>query len=332
MRVTFFHAGAGQVGSAAGIDPDREPGRFVRGEHAWTVQTWARLARAGFPVELADRPPRDGIVVFHAKERRILARALPLRADLVLVGIRADSSSPGLADVEVLQNGHFADGRRRVFIPSWPQPGLVPRDPTRGETIGRVAFKGFARNLDAAFHTAAWGELLAGRGIEWVFDAVEFQRHRELEGSVAWHDYSAVDVVVAVRPPDRRLHTAKPAAKLTNAWLAGVPALLGPEVAYRELRRSELDYLEVSDLDEARAAVRRLQEHPGLYREMVDNGRRRAPEFDCPALVERWRALLFDRLPAFAASSEGRRLRRLPIPLKALARRLGRPFSSRPAR
>ena len=296
------------------------------------MQTWARLARAGLPVTLADRAPRDGLVVFHAKERHALARTLAWRADITLVGIRADSRSPALADVEVVQNGRFADGHRRVFIPSWPQPGLVPRAPSRGDVIRRVAYKGFARNLDAAFRSAQWSAFLAARGIEWVFDAVEYERHRDAAAPVAWHDYSAVDLVVAVRPKDHRLHTAKPASKLVNAWRAGVPALLGAEVAFRELRRSDLDYLEVAALDEARAAVVRLQERPDLYRAMIENGYRRVTEFGNETLVERWRALLFDELPAFADSPRGTRLRRVPIPVRALLRRLARPFALHPGR
>src|SRR5436309_1927650 len=81
-------------------------------------------------------------------------------------------------------------------------------------------------------------------------------------------------LVLAVRPEGRS--TNKPASKLVNAWLAGVPALLGPEIAYRELRRSELDYCEVSSLAEAQAAVDRLLGDPGLYNAMVENGRARA--------------------------------------------------------
>ena len=38
----------------------------------------------------------------------------------------------------------------------------------------------------------------------------------------------------------------KPPSKLFNSWLAGVPAVLGHESAYRAERRSDLDYIEVS--------------------------------------------------------------------------------------
>ncbi len=332
MEVTFFHSRAHEFGPPAAIDPDREPHRFERGEHAWTVQTYVRLARAGLPVSLADRAPAHGIVVFHAKERRELMRSLPAGADVLLVAIRADNGECRAADVEVVQNGRFADGRRRVFIPFWPQPGLVPRDPGRGETIRRAAFKGFTRNLANELRSPAWRDYLASLHIEWVLDGMDYRDHLSGRDGLRWADYRDIDLVVAVREPDPRLHTEKPAAKLYNAWAAGVPAVLGHEHAYRELRNSELDYLEVDGLAGAQAAVARLRADPGLFRQMVEHGRRRAGEFSPERILERWRTLLFSDLPAFAASRRGRLLRRIPVPLKAVARAVSRRLAVRPRR
>ncbi|MBI4916623.1 MAG: hypothetical protein HY825_12315 [Acidobacteria bacterium] len=332
MEVTFFHSGAREFGPPAAIDPDREPHRFERGEHAWTVQTCVRLARAGLPVSLADRAPSHGIVVFHAKERRELLRSLPARADVLLVGIRADNGECRAADAEVVQNGRFADGRRRVFIPFWPQPGLVPRDPGRGATIRRAAFKGFTRNLASELRSPAWSGFLDSLGIDWVLDGMDFHDHLNGRDGLRWADYRDIDLVVAVRETDLRLHTEKPAAKLYNAWAAGVPAVLGCEHAYRELRHSELDYLEVADLAGAQAAVARLLGDPALYRRMVEHGRRRAGEFAPERILERWRTLLFSELPAFAATPRGRLLRRLPVRVKAVARAVTRRLAVRPRR
>jgi hypothetical protein len=332
MEVAFFHSGALEFGPPNAIDPDREPNRFERGEHAWTVQTCVRLARAGLPVSLADRAPARGIVVFHAKERRDLLRSLPAGADVLLVAIRADNGECRAADVEVVQNGRFADGRRRVFIPFWPQPGLVPRDSSRGETIRRAAFKGFTRNLAQELRSPAWSSFLASLRIEWVLDGVDYHDHVAGHDGLRWADYRDVDLVVALREPDARLHTGKPAAKLYNAWFAGVPAVLGPEHAYREMRQSELDFLEVEGLAGAQAAVVRLLADPGLYRRMVEHGRRRAAEFTAERIVEHWRTLLFSELPAFADSPRGRLFRRIPVPLKAVVRVASRLIAMRPRR
>jgi len=329
MRCTFFLAGE-DLESLSRIDPDRDWRELQTGERAWILQTWLRLRRAGHPVELSGTAPEDGLVVFHAKQKRELLRQRSRLRNAILVGARADNREPLIADFEILQNGCFADGRRRFFMPHWPQSGLIPRDPDRGERIERIAYKGFAANLHPAFRAPAWTDFLAAEGIEWVVDAAAFAGRNRLD--LDWPDFRTVDLVLAVRPEERKLRRSKPATKLVNAWLAGVPALLGPELAFRELRRSELDYLEVASVAEAREAVLRLRRDPGLYRAMVDNGLQRGVEFAPEALVPRWAELLFETIPALAEERRSRLVRRLPLPARAAGRWLARTVTLRPAR
>jgi hypothetical protein len=79
---------------------------------------------------------------------------------------------------------------------------------------------------------------------------------------------------------------------LVNAWQAGCVAFVGPEAGYRDERRSELDYFEVSNASEALAGMQRLAREPGLYRAMVENGRRRALEHTPDAIATVWRETL----------------------------------------
>jgi hypothetical protein len=329
MPVTFFLPGEPDLERLRGLDPERDWSALVRGEHAWILQTYLRLRGAGRPVELLGVPPRAGLVVYHAKHGRALMRhALRLGA-AVLVGVRADNREPTSADFQVLQNRVWDDGRSRFYVPHWPQSGLLPRDPARGTRIARVAYKGFARNLHPDFRGAAWREFLGRRGLEWAVDAVEFAEAETDVARLAWPDFRTADLLLAVRPPERGGHTGKPATKLVNAWLAGVPALLGPEPAYRELRRSDLDYLEVASVADAMAAVDRLLATPDLYRAMVEHGRERGREFTAEAIVPRWIDLLWNRIPALAPH---RPLRRLPPLLRPPVRRLRRILEGRPAR
>jgi hypothetical protein len=332
VRVAFFLEGERDLEALRRIDPDREYQGLQRGDRAWVLQTYLRLARAGHPVELVGQPPRDGLIVFHVKNRRALARRLERGSGVLLLGIRADNREAAICDFEVVQNGRFADGRRRFFVPSWPQPALKPRHPDRGTAIRRIAFKGFSRNLDPAFLQPRWSSFLACLDIAWDVHAGEYAGTRTDHVALGWDDYREVDLALAVRPHDRRLHTSKPASKLVNSWIAGVPALLGAEFAYRELRRSPLDYVEIANVEEAEAAVERLRSDPDLYRAMVENGRVRAREFTIDRLTERWRELLFETLPSLAESPRGRRLRHTPLLVKRAGRRLGRLLSLRPAR
>jgi len=328
MKITFFLAGENDLAALRRLDPDRDWREFNRGERVWVLQTYLRLARAGYPVELTASPPAEGVVVFHAKHARALRSEWRRLGNAVLLGARADNREPLIADFEVVQNGRFADAERRFLIHHWPQPALLPRDPSRGTAIRRIAFKGFEQNLHPEFRSPAWREFLAGRGIEWEDDAVPFAGAATDKAGIDWPDFRQVDLLLAVRP-ENRLWTPKPASKLVNSWLAGVPALLGPEYAYRELRRSELDYLEVSSLMEAKAAVLRLLERPDLYQAMVENGRARATEFTAEATLSRWVDLLTRKIPALASSHSSRRP---PLPVRAAGRWLRRTATLRPAR
>ncbi|MGE5235496.1 MAG: glycosyltransferase [Acidobacteriota bacterium] len=332
LPITFVLPGEPDLEALAARSPDADPRAFRLGEHAWVLQTYSRLARAGHTVSLSATLPASGVALFHTKHRRAIARLAPAFGGPLLISIRADGSESGIADFEILQNGRFADGRRRFPVPFWRQPGLVPRDGSREARIERCAFKGVSRNLHPRFRSQAWRDILASRGIAWEIDAADLGPGGAGDADPAWCDYSAVDLVLAVRPASRRLHSNKPASKLVNAWTAGVPALLGPEFAYRELRRSSLDYLEVDSIDHAREAVDLLRSDTGLYRAMVENGRHRAAAFSDEAVLDRWVKLLYEVIPARVAAHEGAALRKLPLGIRSGVRRLHRWLTLRPSR
>lgn len=344
MQVTFFLDDP-ELERLRGLDPDRDWRELQRGERAWVLQTWLRLAQAGYPARLAATLPAAGLVVFHSKQRQVVERLVDAESaprgrragrqaggaaasgrgagggDVgsearVLVGIRGDLKAAAVADFEVVQNARTADGRRSFFVPHWPQPGLLPRDPARGATVARAAYKGFDRNLHPYFRSAAWRHFLAARGIDWVVDSVAFAERATRSDALEWPDFRDVDLVVAARPRRLGRGDTKPATKLSNAWLAGVPALLGPDVAFRELRQSPLDYLEIATPRQARQAVGRLLGDPALYLAMVDNGRRRAAGVTPEAVRRCWIDLLDRQLPAalpgLAAPGMGRWRRLLP--------------------
>jgi len=305
LPVIFYLAGEPDLERFTRLDPDADHDDFRPGEHSWVAQTFLRLRNAGYPVELSDKLPASGLVVFHAKHKHALARAAKGRPGLVFVAIRADNSSPLLADFEVVQSGYYADRRSRFWITFWPQPGLRPRDPARGTTLERVAYMGRIENLHAEFRDESWRRALAAMGIEWVLQEVRFERSpagpkvdvSARTAPIDWEDYSSVDAVLAVRPFDRHLRYSKPASKLINAWRGRLPALLGPEFAFQEIRRSDEDYFEVADASSALAALRTLRSDPELYRRMIANGVARAPEYSFEALTQRWAELLFETLP-----------------------------------
>jgi len=194
---------------------------------------------------------------------------------------------PELADLTLTMNGTVATRPTEFPMPHWLQTGLLPRDPARGDRLERLVFKGDVVNLDPRFATDRFRDDLAALGVEFLI-----QPYVHETKSSGWHDYTDVDAVLAIRAIHPTELSTKPASKLINAWAAGVPAILGNEPAFRELRRDPLDYVEIAAPEEAIAAVRRLKEHPGDYRAMVDHGTVRATDYTNERVAERWHAFL----------------------------------------
>lgn len=307
------------------LDCDRDWEVFGTGVYVWVLQTFLRLRAAGAPVNLSRTAPTSGVVVAHADYvERLLAEA-PAAAALTIVSTRADRPLQIYADLEVVQNGSSVEDFQ-IFIPSWLQPGLIPRSPDRGVRVETVAYVGARKQLHADLAGEEWASALDGRGLSWDLRMVAFAGNDQLYSRHRWNDYSTSDLVVALRPPATWNVTSKPAAKLVNAWAAGVPAILSPELPYRELRRSSLDYLDARSGAEALEAIDRLRTDPALYSAMVENGLARAREFHNDRLNARWAEALWHTVPARTGSA-GYRLAARVRGYRAHARRARRRLS-----
>jgi hypothetical protein len=304
----FLQPNAITLQRALTLDPDTDWTDLRRAREVWIVQTWNRLCRAGFPATLSDATPSNGIIVYHKEDQRVLLRRLPRGATPVLVGVRADFRACEYADFEVLQNACYADGRRSFFVAHWPQPGLLPRDPARGDRIERIAYKGYVGNLAQEFRGPRWRQFLSEQGMMFEDDAV-LDDAFDHPIQTRFHDFRDVDLVLAVRPGETR---TKPASKLVNAWQAGIPALLSPDYPFEELRQSPLDYLAVRNLAEAEAAVLLLKRETGLYRAMIEHGRLRGAEFTVEKITQLWAKLLYDTIPFLSRQHPSRHYGKAP--------------------
>jgi hypothetical protein len=309
-----------------GIDPDADWRLFGTAVYVWILQTFVRLRRAGAPVQLALAPPERGVVVAHAIHVDRLLREAPNPSDIIVVSTRSDKPKHLLADFEIVQNGSNV-GDYQFFIPSWIQPGLVARSADRGTRVECVAYYGARGQLHEDLTTPEWAEALRNRGVRWEANIVTFAGHDRQYADLRWNDYSSTDIVVALRPRRAWNRRSKPAAKLQNAWAAGVPAILSPELQYQELRRSPQDYLEVRDGKEALLAIDALRADSARYTEMVRNGRVRAEDFRHERLAARWIEVLWTEIPA-RSSALGQRLLRRARSRRALARTLKERWTS----
>ncbi|UIE37511.1 glycosyltransferase [Leptodesmis sichuanensis] len=260
----------------------------------WTLQTYLYLNDYGFPCQLVDTLPDEGIVVSH---RDYLDASLQPGFKVLLVCLRADVDRHPYAQLHVVQNPYQAitKGFMRLweshFIPHWPQPSIIPRPSDRGDIFENVMFLGNAVNLVPEFRELIWYEELEKLGLKFRMKL----KHDE------WHDYSDTDVVLAIRELGQTNNwRGKPASKLYSAWHAGVPAILGYESAFRAERKSDLDYLEATTLTEVIAALKQLKEDRELRSAMVKNGRMRAAETNPDNMVKRWQTFLTEvTVPAY---------------------------------
>ncbi len=263
----------------AGVPPESiDAERFRSGIDVWIVQTYLELrghaAEAGLDLRITPRFPRDLPAIAHRDDLRVSARY----DRSYLADTRADRAASPVATWHVVQSP-VQIAERSVLIPLWPQPGLVARDAAR-TGMSTLGFFGRSGSVPGFFRDPAFLAALAQRGITYRLSERD------------WRDYSATDVCVALRYDPAIGASAKPFSKLVNAWFAEVPALLGPEPAFRWLRRSELDYLEVNSARDILAALDRLRATPGLYEAMVANGIARRTAFTRAAIGAQWIAFL----------------------------------------
>ena len=275
-----------------GLDEDDIPRlaeRLRGGTNSWIVQSWLRLRRpleaAGFAVSIAERFRPGAICIAHRDD---LNNFTDFCERAYVVGIRADRPPLRVGNRQVVQNRIAGRSPSERYLPLWPQPGLLPRDPSRGKRIERIAYFGRDSSVPPWFFDPDFHAALARLGVTFEIRTGD------------WHDYRDVDLVLAHRDEAPTMLRQKPASKLINAWLAGVPALLAPEPAFAALRESALDYRIVDSAGDVIRQVAQLKGDPACYRAMVANGARRAMGFDTGAVKAQWLEFLTcDVLPDY---------------------------------
>jgi hypothetical protein len=262
-------------GTAAEITP-------YWGRYHWVLQSYLYLKEAGLPVTLCNEIPPRGVIITHFDCVDYGFRPTP---EQILVVLLVDREVPHpRAHLHVLHNPlqRLPLGLRHEYMPPWPQIGLVPRNEARGDRFETVGYFGYAENLHSDIVAESFQNEMRELGLRLV-----------VPPPAAWHDFSDVDCVVAIRNFGREVaHFNKPSLKLFNAWLAHVPAILGHETAYRAEGSPGIGYLEATDTRELLRALQTLKDDLPKRRALVEHGRRAVEEFSVERTVERWRRLL----------------------------------------
>lgn len=262
------------------------------GRYHWVLQPYLHLAAAGADVRLTHSLPDAGIVFSHVE---CLDYGIRSTATRMVVAALVDKEVP--LPHAVLHLTHNPVQRLRFGVPSrymppWPQIGLLPRDPARGERFETLYFVGNRENLHPFFASAEFEAHLRRLGLRLVIPPPS-----------GWHDFSDADAVLAVRNFGlAEPHLNKPALKLHNAWRASVPAVLGYESAFRAEGQPGVNYLEALTGEAVVAAIEQLAQQPAQRRAIVQAGNEAARDFADAAIRAEWLNLLNDDLlPRYAA-------------------------------
>ena len=241
------------------------------GDLAWTVQTWCRLRDFGVGgIEIATQPAAGRINL--SKSKTLSRRGSD--PDLFQVSIQADYPRILWAQFHIQQNADQLC-EDSTFIYHWPQAGIVSRNADR-TAVERVGFLGsLGGNLAAG--EARWHEMLARRGLEFVARSPD-----------RWHDFSDIDIAIGLRSFGYARHSRKPASKLVNAWLAGVPFIGGSDSAFSQVGTVGIDHLVAHNFEEALSQIDRLRSDPVLYAAIVAAGHARARRFSFERIAAQW--------------------------------------------
>ncbi|HEV8334698.1 MAG TPA: hypothetical protein VGQ22_24965 [Steroidobacteraceae bacterium] len=265
---------------------------YREGAYVWTVKTYGALAGLGFRCRLTDQLPEEGIIVSH---RQSLPNEIVPNDRQLFVCIVADFYRHPSAQLHLVQNPRDPMLMRpshtwpAVFLPSWPEAGLIRRDPARGDAFVNVSYYGLPQRLAPQLRGERFARLLQEQG----FDFQIIDRHH-------WNDYSETDAVLAVRSFAKVSYHKYPSSKLYNSWIAGVPALLGRESAYQAERRNAYDYFEVASVSDTLRTLERLRSDRALRAAIARNCAERAAEVSEDRIAARWvEFLLTVAVPAY---------------------------------
>lgn len=211
-----------------------------------------------------------------------------------VVSMRVDYTPRYWVDVEVTGNKAHAVKDHSLWIPNPPQHELVPRDPARGSRFETVGY--FGRQLN---HISRFTR--RGAGFRYISEQVEDICKRMglqllAKGSETWNDYSDVDVSIGIRDFSGRTFDNKPAAKLVNAWLAGVPFIGGMDYGFVEVGEPEWNYLRIANAKDLENALKRFAKDPEMRANYAERGRKMAAFYTFDETVLRWETLLKGRV------------------------------------
>lgn len=254
--------------SSADIAEDWQ--QFLTGERCWSLKSFLVLRDLGAPVSLSQTYCPDAINFAHP----VFINRTPPETECFLVSLQADYSPCRIASLRIVQNRSQLVNSRDIWIPHWPNDGIVPRSKDRAE-VETVGYTGMPFFL--ADGVEEWSRRLGRLGF----------RFRVLPANRC-NDFSEIDVCVGVRSFNKKPWRRRPAWKLINAWHAKVPFLGGWDSAYSQIGSPGVDYIRVFSWADVVTAMSDLRRKKGFFQSFLRRADQRRFEFSTPAIAQYW--------------------------------------------
>lgn len=290
------------------------------GPYNWTLQTYIYLKSSNINCQVVDHLNVDGILFSHSD---FLPRFIEPISSRYIVEIKPDRSLKCLfANFIITQNPYdpLIKSLKRFFInaasvPYWPQPSIIKRDANRGKKIENVCYMGNPQQFISQVELLR--KEINNLGMRFL-----------IKPRLYWNDYSDVDLIVAVRPetcfeatklPPYLSLQRKPASKLINAWLAGVPAIVSPDPAFLDLKKNSYDFLLAKNVSEILKQLKSLKTNPLLYGKMISNSKKRAANLSVDYTIKQWQTIINNKIiPDFYLWKTNRYKRLLAIIMRTI--------------
>jgi hypothetical protein len=258
------------------LDPDKDFGVFNKFDTEWCLQAYLRLKQRNNLSLICTNKLQTGVInVVHSSQLMEVRGS----SDNFIVCIQADFPHRLWAHYHIVQNQNQKYPNSSV-VPLWIQPGLIKRDTTR-KGVKKVAYAGQIYNGNLAGSKEMYTNLFAAHGIDFT-----------TLPSGACADLSDVDVLIGIRSFDTNSYDKKPPSKLINAWHAEIPFIGGYDSAFRQVGVPGEDYLLAKSPDEILAAVLKLRDDESLYNKLVENGKKKAPQYTQENIAKEWETIL----------------------------------------
>lgn len=266
--------------------PDLQPNEFNSGPECWILQTYIRLSRLGLTAQLSNHCVPSAVNICFNSELRNGLRC----ENCFIIGVRADYPSVKKADLQIVQN-KAQIGEDSFWLPLWPQSGILKRSRLgKPHHVRRVAYFGRNVNHYTRILREASGWFKVRQAVLNACNDLQLELVERTSGD--WNDFSDIDVAVGIRSFGRRGYDTKPASKLINAWLAGVPFVGGADSAFLQIGSPGFDYLRVTSAEELAMSLERLKSEPDFYNSIVDRGKVMSAPYDHEQIGQLWLGLL----------------------------------------